>query len=206
MSRILAIGDIHGCLNKLEALMSTINWRPEEDILVFIGDYVDRGPDSAGVIEYILGLKKQSERIICLMGNHEALFLDFIEGKNEELFISAGGRPTISSYGGTDKGVPRSHFEFLKSLVYYYETEDYIFVHAGLRDGIPLAEQDREDLLWIRSEFLWSDYNHDKRIVFGHTPFRRPLIQTNKIGIDTGAVYDGRLTCVELPRARFYSV
>ncbi|MDY6852862.1 MAG: serine/threonine protein phosphatase, partial [Thermodesulfobacteriota bacterium] len=102
--------------------------------------------------------------------------------------------------------IPQSHYDFLESLAHYYETEDYIFVHAGLRDGILIEDQDPHDLLWIRDEFISSDYDHGKRVIFGHTPFREPLVQPNKIGIDTGAVFGGRLTCLELPGLKFYSV
>ena len=206
MSRILAIGDIHGRLDKLKALLGGISWIPDEDTLIFIGDYVDRGPESAGVIDHILGLKQWSENIICLRGNHEQIFLDFLEGKHTETFLYNGGQATIDSYGGAESGFPASHYEFLKNLPYYYETDDFIFVHAGLRDEIPLAEQDPYDLLWIREEFIYSKYDHGKRVIFGHTPRRDPLIMPNKICIDTGAVYGGRLTCLEIPEMTFYSV
>ena len=97
MSRILAIGDIHGRLDKLKALLGGISWIPDEDTLVFIGDYVDRGPDSAGVIDHILGLRKWSDKVVCLRGNHEQIFLDFLEGKNTETFLYNGGQATIDS-------------------------------------------------------------------------------------------------------------
>ena len=206
MSRILAIGDIHGSLEKLQLLMATIDWDPAEDTLLFIGDYVDRGPDSAGVIDHILGLMEWSDNIICLRGNHEQLFLDFLEGRNVDTFIHNGGYHTIQSYGGEDAGIPEDHYAFLDSLPLYWETEDYIFVHAGLRDGLALRDQDPRDLLWIREEFIRSDYDHGKRVVYGHTPTREPLVMANKIGIDTGAVYGGRLTCLEIPRLVFHSV
>ena len=102
--------------------------------------------------------------------------------------------------------VPKDHMEFFTTLLPSYETEDYIFVHAGLRPGMPLAEQAKEDLLWIRYEFIRSSYNFGKTIVFGHTPLLEPLIERNKIGIDTGTVYGGPLTCVELPSQRIYQV
>ena len=206
MSRILAIGDIHGSLNKLRMLLSVVNWDPAADTLVFIGDYVDRGPDSHGVIEHILGLKKWSDKVVCLRGNHEQLFLDFMEGRNAQTFLYNGGLTTIKSYGGPDSGLPEDHYEFLKNLPFWYETDEYIFVHAGLRDGIPLEHQDKRDLTWIREEFIYSEYDHGKRVVFGHTPTRQPIVQPNKIGIDTGAVYGGELTCLEIPSLVFHSV
>lgn len=206
MSRILAIGDLHGTLDKLKRLMAEIEWAPESDTLVFIGDYVDRGPDSAGVINHILGLRELSERVICLKGNHEQMLQDFMEGKNTQTFIYNGGEATIESYGGPEGGIPAAHYQFLKSLPLRYETDDFIFVHAGLREGVPLPEQDPRDLLWIRDEFIRSEYDFGRRVVFGHTPLKKPLVMANKIGIDTGAVYGGRLTCLEIPSMKFYSV
>jgi len=206
VSRTLAMGDIHGCLDKLVKLMQAINWRPAHDTLIFIGDYIDRGPDSAGVIEYLIGLKDRSDRLIFLTGNHEQMLLDFLEGRNSQLFFANGGYETLASYGGSEKNIPAAHHDFIHSLRSYYETEEYIFVHAGLRDGIPLKEQSLNDLVWIREEFILSNYDHGKRVVFGHTPLGAPLVRDNKIGIDTGAVYGGLLTCVELPDLIFYSV
>ena len=206
MGRILAIGDIHGTRDKLQMLMGAIDWDPDQDILVFVGDYVDRGPDSAGVIDHILGLMEWSGSVVCLRGNHEQLFLNFLDGRDTATFLYNGGQSTIDSYGGEDAGLPEEHFDFLVSLPYYYETEDYIFVHAGLRDGVPLDRQDEHDLLWIREEFISSTYDHGKLVVFGHTPRREPLVMPNKIGIDTGAVYGGKLTCLELPSMKFYQV
>jgi serine/threonine protein phosphatase 1 len=206
MSRILAVGDIHGCLDKLKKLMDVIKWRPDEDTLIFIGDYVDRGPDSSGVIEYIIGLKKKSDRVICLMGNHETLFMDYLEGKENQVFLFNGGVQTLDSYGGMELEVPEIHMDFLHSLQPYYQTKNYIFVHAGLRNNIPLGRQSLKDLLWIREEFITSHYNHGRRVIFGHTPYPMPLVHDNKIGIDTGAVYGGELTCLELPGVIFYAV
>ncbi len=102
--------------------------------------------------------------------------------------------------------IPAQHLEFFDNLRLYYETEDYIFVHGGLKANIALDEQDERDMLWIRDEFIYTDFDFGKRVIFGHTPFREPLILDNKIGIDTGAVYGNKLTCVELPAVRFFSV
>ncbi len=206
MSHIFAIGDIHGCFDKLKNLMDKINWDPAEDTLVFMGDYIDRGPESYQVIEYLLGLKKQSENLVFLMGNHEQLFQEYLAGKSKQLFLFNGGLNTLASYPEQGRNIPDAHIEFLSSLLLYYETEEYIFVHAGLREGIPLHQQSIKDLIWIREEFILSDYDYGKKVVFGHTPFDKPLVQDNKIGIDTGAVYGGMLTCLELPEVNFYSV
>ncbi|MBF0529914.1 MAG: serine/threonine protein phosphatase [Deltaproteobacteria bacterium] len=205
MSRILAIGDIHGTLDKLRMLLAGIKWDPDEDTLIFIGDYVDRGPDSAGVIDHLIGLRQWSDKVVCLRGNHEQMFLDFLEGRNEQTFNYNGGQATIESYGGIEAGIPEEHVEFLNSLPLYYETNEYIFVHAGLKDAVPLDRQDYRDMMWIREEFIYSDYDFGKMVVFGHTPMRKPLVLANKIGIDTGAVYGGHLTCLEIPGRVFHS-
>ena len=210
---IYAIGDIHGCRDLLEELLEVVNPDLDRHRLVFIGDYIDRGPDSRGVVEVILNLKKnyKSENIICLMGNHERMFLDFLQGEEELLFLYNGGTATIQSYWGSQwdrssRRLPVEHAGFFRELHLYYETEDYIFVHGGLRPGVPLAAQVEEDLLWIREEFIFSEEDFGRRIIFGHTPFRSPLVMPNKIGIDTGAVYGNKLTCLILPEERFIAV
>ena len=104
------------------------------------------------------------------------------------------------------KGIPNAHIRFFDKLRLCHETDQYIFVHAGLKSNIPLKDQDQLDMLWIRDEFIYSDFDFGKRVIFGHTPFRQPLVLDNKIGIDTGAVYGNKLTCVELPAVKFYSV
>lgn len=212
-TKIYAIGDIHGCFNHLINLLNLVNPDLDHDKLVFVGDYVDRGPSAAKVVEFIIDLKKRHnpENIICLMGNHERMFLDFLQGQEEMFFILNGGAATAISYWGnhwesSHRIIPPDHEDFFASLNLYYETEDYIFVHGGLRPGIPLAAQKEEDLLWIRKEFVLSDFDFGRRIIFGHTPVRNPLVLPNKIGIDTGAVYGNKLTCVLLPEGKFFSV
>jgi len=213
MGKIFAIGDIHGCLDKLDTMMKRIEVDEENDTLVFIGDYIDRGPDPKGVVDFVLDLKKKYINVICLLGNHEQIFLNFYFYRMDgDLFYFNGGETTAASYGlvETEEGkkinVPDDHLEFFKSLLPYYETEDYIFVHAGLRPGIPLEKQNIDDLTWIRYEFMRSYHDFGKIVVFGHTPLPEPLIQPNKIGIDTGAVYGGYLTCVVLPETRIIQV
>jgi len=213
MGRIFAVGDIHGCLDQLKEMISLLDIDRNQDTLVFIGDYIDRGPDSKGVLDFILELKKEMKTVVCLRGNHEEMFLDFyLEQKNGPLFLLNGGRNTLSSYRmkKTDQGyaarLPDAHLHFLKTLPLYFEAGNFLFVHAGLRPGIPLKKQDPHDLLWIRDEFFLSHADFPKVVVFGHTPFPRPFLMENKIGIDTGAVYGGQLTCVRLPDGRFYQV
>ena len=210
---IYAIGDIHGCLDRLIRLLDLVNPDLDRHLLVFVGDYVDRGPDSAGVVDYIIDLKKKynPENIICLMGNHERMFLNFLQGHEEMFFLLNGGRETLISYWGNqwerrERRLPPGHAHFFETLKFYYETDDYIFVHGGLRPGLPLAGQREEDLLWIRKEFILSECDFGRRVIFGHTPVRTPLILPNKIGIDTGAVYGNKLTCILLPEEKFFSV
>jgi serine/threonine protein phosphatase 1 len=215
MGKIFAIGDIHGCISELNNLMKKLDIKAKEDTLVFIGDYIDRGPDSKGVINSILEIRQVIDHVICLKGNHEQMFLNYHrERLDEELFMENGGMSTLISYGFMRAGreekinVPESHMRFFSTLLSYYETDHYIFVHAGLRPGIPLKQQHMDDLLWIREEFINSSYNFGKTVVFGHThlSLTEPLIDKNKIGIDTGAVYGGKLTCVELPELKVHQV
>jgi serine/threonine protein phosphatase 1 len=195
--RIFVIGDIHGCLDKLELLWERIDPRPGLDQLIFLGDYIDRGDDSSGVLDYLLELKEIYTDTVFLMGNHEKMFKDFLAGVDRALFIYNGGESTLKSYlvrmenywegrqGVLDEEalnqlVPEQHRGFLEELKLYYETDGYIMVHAGLKHGVPLENQSLDDLV--------------------------PLVLPNKIGIDTGAVYGNSLTCVILPDLKFISV
>jgi serine/threonine protein phosphatase 1 len=208
---IYAVGDIHGCLDQLEQLLDDVQPDLEKDLLLFVGDYIDRGPESRGVVDYIIRLREQypRERIVCLKGNHEAMFLDFLEGRERELFLFNGGMSTLRDYWGDNWDrkelvLPPEHEQFYQELQPYYETPDYIFVHGGLKPALPLAEQVEEDLLWIRGEFIASLEDFGRLVIFGHTPFKRPLVMPNKIGIDTGAVYGNFLTCLKLPDKKFF--
>ncbi len=209
--RRFVVGDIHGCKNELLGLLELISYDPSQDQLIFIGDYIDRGPDPKGVVDTILELRNISRHeLICILGNHEAMFLDVIEGFGLDLFLYNGGGTTLKSYGVVRPGpagewLPLMHRDFFLDLRPYLELENYIIVHAGLRPGIPLEKQSLEDLTWIREPFISSDMDFGKVVIFGHTPFREPLVMKNKIGIDTGAVYGNMLTCVELNDMRFYS-
>lgn len=210
--KTFAIGDIHGCLDQLQRLHRKIPADPAEDTLVFIGDYIDRGRESRGVVDYVLGLREACAKLVCLCGNHESMLLNYLEGVEEELYLQNGGGATLRTYGiflsdsprVRKEKIPAEHLRFFESLLPYYETDQYLFVHAGLRPGLPVAGQSAQDMQWIRREFIDSEENFGKRVVFGHTHFSAPLVAENKIGIDTGAVYGGRLTCVELPALKFY--
>jgi serine/threonine protein phosphatase 1 len=211
--RILAIGDVHGCNGLLKRLLDRIRIDPVADTPIFIGDYLDRGPEVRGVINTLLDLKTTCRNMVCLMGNHESMFLNYyLEGRDEELFLNNGGQKTLDSYGisfdsaGKGTGLPENHLRFLTSLPLSYEVDEYFFVHAGLRPGIAIADQLPEDLLWIRHEFIDAGWDFGRTVVFGHTPLPKPLIEKKKIGIDTGAVYGGRLTCIELPSRKITQV
>ena len=209
--KLFAIGDIHGCFQSLKSLMDHIPFQPDLDTIIFLGDYIDRGPDSFSVISYLIDLKGKCKNAIFLRGNHEEMLEDFISGINRQLFLASGGEQTLRSYFkrpsfSMSSPIPTDHLEFFRLLLPYYETQHFIFVHAGLKDGVELQHQDTQDLFWIREPFIASDNDFGKRIIFGHTPFSEPLVSHNKIGIDTGAVYGNKLTSVELTQMLFYSV
>lgn len=205
------VGDVHGCLDMLKRLMGSIGWSPEADRLIFLGDFIDRGSQSRGVVEYVMEIAKLSERVECLMGNHEQILLDFMDGKDTNTFFLNGGVATLNSYRSEQQKyggflIPDEHLAFFRSLKLLIELEDYYVVHAGLRPGVAIESQSTEDLLWIRDSFIFSNYAFGKRVIFGHTPFAQPLVMENKIGLDTGAVYGNRLTCLELPSFKFHFV
>jgi serine/threonine protein phosphatase 1 len=215
MRRIFAIGDIHGCYNKMLTIMEQIPFEAERDQLVFLGDYIDRGVHSRQVLDYLVQLKKKLPQTVFLLGNHEQMLLDFLGGEDMKPFLMNGGQKTLDSYQVNKEALghrdprtffPSEHLGFFNSLSHTFEDQDYFFVHAGLRGGIPIKEQDLTDLLWIREDFYFSNFDFGKTIVFGHTPFPEPFIYNKRIGIDTGAVYGNKLTALELPAMKFYSV
>jgi len=210
MGKIFAIGDIHGCYDQLVALMKKIPIDFKRDTLVFMGDYIDRGTQSVEVVNFLIKLKKRVPGIVFLKGNHEDMLEKYLDGTDRFTYLLNGGQQTLDSYlsraahTGTHP-IPPEHMEFFKSLRLIYETGDYIFVHAGLRPKVSLESQDTEDLLWIRDKFLSTRYDFGKPVIFGHTPLGEPLVESNKVGIDTGAVYGNALTCVQLPDMVFFS-
>ena len=211
MGKIFAIGDIHGSFDQLQALMKKIPIDLARDTLLFIGDYIDRGPASIEVVDYLIDLKSRFPEIVFLKGNHEDMLEKYLDGTDRFTYLLNGGQNTLDGYLSRNLQserypIPHEHLEFFRALKLYYETEAYIFVHAGLRPKMPLESQEPEDLLWIRDKFIYSKYDFGKTVVFGHTPLEKPLVENNKIGIDTGAVYGNALTCVQLPEVRFFSV
>lgn len=209
---LYAIGDIHGCARELQTLLTQIAPKPT-DTVVFLGDYIDRGPDSKGVIDIILDLQTKTN-VVTLKGNHEQLFLDFLESPQSPgagVFILNGGGATLASYpgpGGTFE-IPETHINFFYALKNKWETETHFFVHAGVPMK-PLDEinvqDDENTLLWSRQPFLSSDYQWSKMIVHGHTPVASPEVRANRINVDTGCVYGGALTAIEVETGRVYQV
>jgi len=203
--RLLAIGDIHGCLDLLQTLIEQVAPTPE-DRMVFLGDYIDRGPYSRGVIDFLLILRQKLPNSIFLKGNHEAMLLDYLDGRNQTLYLVNGGAATLANYQHQGRlCFPAEHLDFLHDLRLYYETEQFVFVHAGLRPGLPPTRQQAEDLLWIREEFLEADYDWGKTVVFGHTPVKKPYFADKRIGLDTGAGHGRSLTCCEVRQSRCWT-
>lgn len=215
-TRIYAIGDVHGCIDQLDRLHAQIaadlRRRPvPEATLLYIGDLIDRGPDSAAVVERLLSPPPVPVRnLVCLLGNHEAMMLDLCAPKPPrdglERWLENGGSATLGSYGiaahaplaEVVANLPAAHLGFLRGCPLRFIAGDYLFVHAGIRPGVPLNEQNPLDLLWIREPFLSSEENFPLVVVHGHTPVPEPELQHNRICIDTGACFGGWLTCAVL--------
>ena len=212
--RIYAIGDIHGCARQLIALHDTIAAdvarRPVASaLLLHIGDYVDRGTDTAGVIARLAdGCPIPGMDMVNLMGNHESTMLDALSGERAAGtdWLFAGGKAALESYGIDPEGprdvwatsIPLSHQAFLRDLVLMHREGGYAFIHAGVRPGIALEHQARDDLLRSRQPFLYSEADFGAVVVHGHTPVKTPVVRHNRIAIDTGAVFGGKLTCLVL--------
>lgn len=216
---IYAVGDVHGCVTLLDRLQQKILADADaggarDRVIVYLGDYIDRGPASAGVLDRLIERPLPGFRSVHLCGNHEDYLLRFLAdpsvGPNWHF---NGGDATLASYGldpsrdwselrsGLARALPTRHRRFLEALALAHVEGDYAFVHAGIRPGLPLDRQQREDLLWIRGEFLRSELRHEKIVVHGHSIVRAPELRANRIGIDTGAYMSGRLTCLVLEGA-----
>jgi serine/threonine protein phosphatase 1 len=212
--RIYAIGDIHGCARQLIRLHALIAEdladRPVASaLLLHIGDYVDRGADTAGVIEHLInGCPIPAMDMVNLMGNHESTMLDALSGERAAGtdWLFAGGRAALESYGIDPDGprdrwvslIPQAHQAFLRDLTLMHREGGYAFIHAGVRPGTPLEHQARDDLLRSRQPFLYSEADFGAVVVHGHTPVKAPVVRHNRIAIDTGAVFGGKMTCVVL--------
>jgi serine/threonine protein phosphatase 1 len=201
VTNMYAFGDIHGCLGQLERLFELCerDAGATKSKFIFVGDYVDRGPDSRGVIDFLIDLQKWSpDEIICLRGNHEDLLLHALQGQDaEHNWLSNGGDATLLSYRASRAtDLPPSHTDWIRSLPLFHDDGLRYFVHAGVHPERPLDQQRTRDLLWIREPFLSSDLDFGRLIVHGHTPTHSgvPDQRSNRLNIDTGAVYGGSLT------------
>ncbi len=210
--KYIAIGDIHGCAETLKALIEKLDVYGNRSF-VFLGDYIDRGPNSREVVDYLLDFREEADCIF-LRGNHEQMMLDAIDDGDTSLWIMNGGRETIDSYerDGQRFKLSKTHRKFYDQTKFYYETDDYFFVHAGLSPDKTIAEslddeQEIDKFLWERSHLNSMDKPWEKTVIFGHTPRPEPVQDSKMIGIDTGCVYQrvgyGKLTAVKLPEKEF---
>lgn len=210
--KTFVIGDIHGCYDEFERLLEIIQGDFKKDRLILLGDYIDRGEKSLEVVERIINLEEEfgRENIILLKGNHELMAIEYLEGKGSN-YMYNGGDHTIREYKRRNRKL-LEHIDFFKSLRNYYEDENYIYVHGGLRPGIKLQEQCEYDLVWIREEFYLSSYSNTKGIIFGHTPTTYinssyyPVNINDNIALDTACVYDGYLSALEIEDGRIMKV
>lgn len=226
--RVYAIGDIHGCLDHLDDLLAKIDTdnvsakaarkkdaHPFQTRLVFLGDYIDRGPDSPGVIDRLVEIQKSEQDVVFLMGNHERVLLDFLEDPHDNYdWLNWGGEETLRGYGierinskepqrlaeELSQAIAPDHLTFLRELEIRHEFGDYVFVHAGLRPGIALDEQTSEDQLWIREDFFDAEKkdHHAQTVIHGHTVVKKVVDTGWRVCVDTGAVWTGVLTAVVL--------
>jgi serine/threonine protein phosphatase 1 len=222
--KIFAIGDIHGCNKKLIALLERLPLDKDRDILVFLGDYINRGLDSRGVLDTLLSVRETYRRVVFLKGNHEQALLDYVTTGDVEtlhLLRTMGIDATVASYGSSVRKLmdlscmPPEHQDFLQNLDFSFTAGNYLFTHADIdeeklaaADAHTHAEQSRRyveaGLLASRRMAREDICMTGRIIIFGHMPFETPLVMTDRIGIDTGAVYGNFLTAVELPDLRFY--
>lgn len=216
--RLYAVGDIHGRHDLLAAMHGHIMEeiladRPLDWRIIYVGDYVDRGPESRGVLEFLSRTCEKEPRVIALAGNHDIGFLEFLANPDPDgLFANNGGFETGLSYGVTLEfgsrrallsghaalleAMPDRHLRFLRSLPYSVEFGDFFFCHAGIRPGVALGAQSPHDLIWIRQSFHDHAGLYPKVIVHGHTPVDHAEIRPNRVNLDTGAWYSNRLTAL----------
>jgi len=217
--KIFAVGDIHGCYRKLASLIERLPLDRDRDFLIFLGDYIDRGPESRGVIEYLLELREKVQNAVFLLGNHEHALLEYSRTGNVDYLRtlrSIGVETTLKSYSNSPvrslsdlSFLPSEHLRFLETLQRYFRLNGpshppYLFIHAGAIPGEDLDQCPLDRLLTVRERFLKYEGPSDEITVFGHTRFETPFVTPDKIGIDTGAAYGNLLTAVELPKMRFY--
>jgi serine/threonine protein phosphatase 1 len=201
MSVTYAIGDIHGSLDKLKSLIAACreDAGSRDMFLVCLGDYIDRGPESAGVVRFMLSLQEEMrDRLIALKGNHEAWALAILDGEAPPTsWLLNGGAATLESYGvGGVQNLPRTHLDWMRSLRLTHDDGRRFFVHAGVDPQRALGAQEESTLLWIREPFLDDERDYGRLVVHGHTPLRtaKPDLRSNRLNLDTAAVFGGPLT------------
>lgn len=213
------IGDIHGCVDELRHLIDALPLR-RGDSIVFLGDYIDRGPASAEVIAYLISLQTQPGGIewIFLRGNHEDMFLSYLglDGQHGDMFLINGGKATVASYGlGPDElsadrvlpAIPAAHLDFYQRLKKYHPMDSFLCVHAGIHPQKSLEEQTDEEFFWIRNAFIYSSHRLPYTVLFGHTPQATVLYDLPyKVGLDTGLVYGNMLTCLDVDEKVLYQI
>lgn len=214
-ARTFVIGDIHGCAVEVDRLLEHLA-PAASDTLIFLGDYIDRGPAAKAVVDRLIRLRGEGPTCVFLRGNHEDMFLAFLgqPGAYGDAFLFNGGGATLRSYELhgepgqiTAADLPPDHLEFFLSLQLQHVHGEFLCVHAGVAPTRPLAEQRAEDLLWIRDEFIASPHPFPFTVLFGHTPQREVLLHLPyKIGLDTGLVYWNKLSCLELETQRLFQI
>jgi serine/threonine protein phosphatase 1 len=214
--RLYAIGDIHGCIRQLRTIIEDKINPDETDILVFLGDYIDRGPDSKAVTDFIIDLSG-NHQVITLMGNHELMMMNSLVKGDTSLWFLNGGESTLESFAiRHPREFDSKYLNFFTELVWYYEYDQYLFVHAGFNDIAADPFEDRYSMVWVRTEQYSNPLLKDRIIIHGHTPItseqcsRLVLQKKNVINIDTGCVYTspeyGILTALELKTGTLYFV
>jgi serine/threonine protein phosphatase 1 len=195
-----AVGDIHGSYTKLANLLRHCRAHCGDNAcrFVFLGDYVDRGPSSREVVALLMEMQAAApEGVVCLRGNHEELMIDASKNRNERVWLDNGGDMTLHSYGvDYAEAIPADHLTWFKNLPFTISDGKRFFVHGGIKPGVPLEEQSKDVMLWIREPFLSDTRDHGQFIVHGHTPLETgyPDLRPNRLNLDTGAVFGGPLT------------
>ena len=222
-SRVLAIGDVHGMYQKLIKLMDKIRFNPDEDLLIFLGDYIDRGPDPGRCLQYIFALQQQyPDVVVCLMGNHEVMMSSYFMQKRGSYnnlivdyagsWLDNGGLETLKQLDEMDADTKEELLQWVMNLPVKFQYQDYFFCHAGVDPDVPLAVQNEFDMLWRRQQW-WEQYKGEETLVVGHTPVQKVMKLTGKerrtpkplflanhvIMCDTGAYMSGgKLSCVDV--------
>ena len=215
--KFIAVGDIHGCFETLKTLIAQVGDAADDRTWVFLGDYIDRGPDSKKVVDFLIDFSA-SHDCVMLRGNHEQMLLDSQDSRYMKMWLKNGGQTTLKSYGArfTKLDLPYQHLHFYRNSRLFFDTPDFLFVHAGILPDMTVAEavadeDNHDDFMWERAHLTEADNVWEKTVVFGHTPQPKPITGRNMIGIDTGCVYKylpglGKLTALLLPEGEYIQI